>query len=235
MSEADWTELSDGLSAGSLISGVTAGLVVPPGGGSFVYGFNSLDVSPGARGLFVNLTNFAPMAKGGSITGAIQRGLSGGPTGFAPMLYIGLQGPSVNDQGYLLGLADGDPAHVLLKKGTIVAGLADLAPDPPANGILRRSTGTKAIDEWVHLRLDMVFNDNGDVVLKVFENDLDAQPLGVAPVWLAIAGMADFIDDVLQVNSGSAPLTSGRGGFAFQKDDVTRRGALDHLTLSRQL
>jgi hypothetical protein len=235
MAEADWTVLSDGISTASLKRNVTPEATPPPGGGSFTFGFNSLDLTVGASGLFVNLTNFAPMAKGGRITGAIQRGLGGGPTGFAPMFFIGLQGPSVNDQGYLLGLGDEDPAHIVLKKGTIVTGLADLAPAPPSNGILRRSTKTVAIGEWLHLRLDMVVNLTGDVVLKVFENDLDTNPLSGAPVWTAITGMDDFIDDNLQVATGSAPFTSGRAGNAFYTEDVTRRGYIDHVTLERQL
>ncbi len=235
MSEADWSVLNDGIATASLKRNVTPGTTPPPGGGSFTFGFNSLDLTVGASGLFVNLTNFAPMAKGGKITGAVQRGLSGGPTGFAPLFFLGLQGPSVNDVGYLLGLADADPAHIVLKKGTIVTGLPDLAPDAPSNGILRRSTKTVELDEWVHLRIDMIVNLTGDVVLKVFENDLDVNPLSGAPVWTAIAGMADFIDDNLQVATGTAPLTSGRAGKAFFTQDVTRRGFFDHVTLDRQL
>jgi hypothetical protein len=123
----------------------------------------------------------------------------------------------------------------VLKKGTIVTGLPDLAPDAPANGILRRSTKTVALGEWLHLRFDMVVNDTGDVVLKIFENDLDVNPLGSAPSWVAITGMDDFIDDNLQVATGSAPFTSGRAGKAFFTEDVTRRGYFDHVTLERQL
>lgn len=227
--------LNDGIATASLKRNVTPDATPPPGGGSFTFGFNSLDLTVGASGLFVNLTNFAPMAKGGKITGAIQRGLGGGPTGFAPMFFIGLQGPSVNDLGYLLGLSDADPAHIVLKKGTIVTGLADLAPDAPANGILRRSTKTVAIGEWIHLRLDMIVNLTGDVVLKIFENDLVANPLSGAPVWTAIAGMDDFIDDNLQVATGTAPFASGRAGKAFFTQDVTRRGFFDHVALDRQL
>lgn len=234
MAEADWTPLNDGIATASLKRNVTPDELAP-GGGLFSFGFNSLDLTVGASGLFVNLTNFAPMTKGGRITGAIQRGISGGPLGFAPFFFIGLQGPSVNDAGYLLGVADEDPGHIVLKKGTIVTGLPDLAPAPPANGILRRSTKTVELGEWLHLRLDMVVNLTGDVVLKVFENDLDVNPLGSPPVWTAIAGMDDFIDDNLQVATGTPPLTSGRAGKAFFTQDVTRRGFFDHVTLERQL
>ncbi len=235
MAEADWTELTDGLVIATVDRGVTTGIARPPGGGSFVHGFNSLIVATGAVGLFANQTNFAPMAKGASVRGAIKRLVSGGPTGFSPFMFAGHQGTSVNDSGYLLGLADSDPYHLVLKKGVLGTGVPDLVPDAPNNGILLRSTSTFSLDTWHHLRLDMIVNDNGDVLLQVFENDLSANPLGGAPVWVAVPGMVEFVDDTLQINSGSAPFTSGRGGFAFHTVDVTRRGAFDHMEIFRQL
>jgi len=235
MSEADWTELNDSLGSGSIKRGVSAGFTPPNGGGSFVYGFHSLDTSIGGVGSFVNLVDFAPMAKGGRITGAIKRAASGGPLGFSAFLFIGLQGPSINDEGYMLGLSDADPSRIVLRKGVLSAGLPDLAP-AAGNGILRRSTSSVDIDAdaWTHLRLDMIFNDVGDVRLQVFQNDLAAHALGTAPTWTAIPGMTEFVDDSLGVNSGSAPFTSGRAGFCFRSSDVTRRALFDHLEVRRQ-
>jgi len=43
------------------------------------------------------------------------------------------------------------------------------------------------------------------------------------------------IDDQLGINSGSQPLTSGRGGFGMSVKDVTRRAYFDHLELFRQV
>jgi hypothetical protein len=73
------------------------------------------------------------------------------------------------------------------------------------------------------------------VVLHVFQNDLEAQPLGASPDWQPVGGMAEFIDDHLGINSGSQPLTSGRGGFGCAFTDVTRRAFFDHIELMRQL
>jgi hypothetical protein len=233
MAETDWTFLNDGLDAATVDRGVTTGIARPPGGGSFVFGFNSLSTAQGAVALFTNQLNFAPMAKGGSVRGAIQRGVSGGPLGFSPFLFAGLQGPSVNDLGYLLGLGDGDPHHVVLRKGVLSGGLPDIPPG--TQGVLRRSTGTFMPGAWVHLRLDMVVNLNGDVLLQVFQNDLVANPLGGAPSWQPVAGMSEFIDDALGINSGTQPFTSGRSGFGFFTKDVTRRGFLDHVEVYRQL
>jgi hypothetical protein len=233
LAETDWTFLNDGLDGATVDRGVTTGIARPPGGGSFVFGFNSLSTAPGAVGLFTNQVNFAPMAKGGSVRGAIQRGVSGGPLGFAPFLFVGLQGPSVNDLGYLLGLGDGDPHHIVLRKGALVGGLPDIPPGP--QGVLRRSAATFMPATWLHLRLDMVVNLDGDVLLQVFRNDLAAHPLGTAPDWQPVPGMDEFIDDALGINSGSQPYTSGRAGFGFTARDVTRRGFLDQVEVYRQL
>lgn len=235
MAEADFTELTSSLSSGSVDRGVTAGITPPNGGGSFVHGFNSLDTTNGVVGLFCNLVDFAPMAKGGSIRMAMKRGKGGGKTNFAPFVFIGASGSGVGDQGYLLGLGDSDPSRIVLRKGIISAGLPDaVITAPPTNGVLRKSTATILEDVWVHLRLDMIVNDNGDVVLNVYRNDLIGPNDVTAPDWQAIPGMAQFIDDSLGVNSGTPALTSGRAGWAFQTKDVTRRAFFDHLEILRQ-
>ncbi len=243
MAESNWTLLTGVLSAGSVARAASAGFTPPPGGDDFVFGFNSLDVSSGSVGYFCNQLGFAPMPKGGSIRGCIKRGLSGGQTGFAPFFFFTLTGSTVGDKGYLLGLGDADPSHLILRKGTISTGLSDLAPAPSTNGILRRSTSTIARDTWVHLRMDVIVNTNGDVRLAVFQNNLITNPLDGAPSWQPVAGMTDdngggiytsFVDDALGVNSGSPPLTSGRAGFAFWTSDVTRRAYFDHIVVEAQ-
>ena len=132
MAEADWTYLNDGLDIATVDRGVTAGIARPPGGGSFLYAFNSLSAVEGAVGLFANLASFAPMAKGGSIRGVVQRGPGGGPTGFSPFLFLCCQGNSVNDSAYLLGLSDDDPHRIVLRKGAVTVGL------PTADEVQRR-------------------------------------------------------------------------------------------------
>lgn len=231
MAEADWTYLNDGLDIATVDRGVTAGIARPPGGGSFLFAFNSLAAVQGAVGLFCNLVDFAPMAKGASIRGCVQRGPGGGPTGFSPFMFLSCQGNSVNDTAYLLGLSDDDPHRIVLRKGAVAVGI----PDSEGPNVLLASGESFSQGTWLHLRLDVIVNDNGDVVLKVLRNDLGAHPLGSPPDWQPVPGMVEFIDDHLGINSGSQPLTSGRGGFGMAVADVTRRGYFDHLELLRQV
>jgi len=238
VAEANWTQLGNSLAAGDVSRGVTAGVTPPYGGGTYIFGFNSRTSVAGAVGYSANQANFGPLRNdlanptGGSIRGAIQRGVSAGPLSFAPMLFIGLQNAvpygTVNDQGYLLGLSEDDPHEIILRKGAPAGGLL-----PTASGVLRRSTAQYLPGVWLHLRLDMIVNPNGDTVLKVFQSDLDTN-LVTAPVWAAIAGMDDIIDDALGINTESLPFSGGFAGFAFQTQDVSRRGFVDQIQLLRQ-
>lgn len=232
MAESDYTQLDDDLDEASMPRGVTTGIPRPNGGGNFVLGFNSRVTSPGAAGYFVNKVNYSPTLKGASIRGCLVRYLSGGPTGFAPMLFTALQGTSVNDVGYLIGLENDSPARVVIRKGTIATGLPATALG--VNGILARSTIAFTLAQWAQLRLDAITQPNNEVLLQAFYNDLDQNPFHT-PVWTPIPGISDFVDDALQINTGSAPLLDGRGGFAFQTQDVTRRGAFKQIEFWRQL
>ena len=151
--------------------------------------------------------------------------------GFSPFLFIGCQGDSVNDTSYMLGLSDEDPFRIVLRKGAIAVGI----PDSDGNGVLLASGQSFRQAVWLHIRLDMIANQNGDVLLRCFSNDLQSRPLGEPPDWKPIPGMELFVDDVTGVNSGVPPLPSGRAGFAFAVSDVTRRGYFDHLEVARQL
>lgn len=243
MGETDWTYLTDALDAGQLDRGATSGATPPNGGGSFVFGWNSLVTAQGAAGKFTNQTGFAPTGalKGGSIRGAIKRGVSAGDINFAPFFFLQGQGTSVNDYAYILGLSDEEPAHIVLAKKTIVSGLPT-SPAAGADAILQVSSATFAKDTWLHLRLDAVVNANGDVLLQAFQNDLDSNAV-TSPVWTTIGGMSSaFVDDQLGVNSSLAgvdaaaiqPFTSGRMGVAFFSKDISRRGWFDHVECFKQ-
>lgn len=242
MSESNWTVATSSLSTGDVDRGVTGGIDRPNGGGSFTYGFNSLAVADGAVALFANQAGFAPTASGMRISGAMKRHPGGGPTGWASFLFAGLQGSGVDDVGYMLGLSDASPAKIILRKGALNEGFPSETVDPSVNGVLAIGTVSVAQDTWVHLRLDMVVNLNGDVILNVFESDLVANPV-TAPVFAPVPGMdvldagsgRAFFDDTLGVNSGSQPFLLGRVGFGFRVENVARRSFFDHITVGKQL
>jgi hypothetical protein len=227
MAESDWTVAEDSPDINTIKRGNTAGIDDPPGGDGFVYGFNSRVVVEGASAIFYNGEDFAPYEEGASIRAAIQKGASGGVAGYTPLLFLGLQGNSVNDDAYMLCLQNNNPARLLLVKGPLSTG--------PAGTVLRTSDATFAIGEWMHLRLDAIVNGNGDVVLAVRKNNLATNELNEAPVWEAVAGMGDFVDDQLAVNSGSDPLVGGRAGVGMWTTEVTRRAYMTHVELIRQV
>lgn len=236
MASADWTELTGGLGSADLARGATSGTTKPNGGGTFTFAMNTLTNTPGSYGRRATPqapnTNFAPLPSGGDISAAMVRAASGGTTGWAVFAFLGLQSGDVGASGYLLGLSSGNPCHIELRKGLLSGGLPDESPGG-INRILRQSAEVVAIGTWMHLRLEMVVNANNDVILNCYKSDLLVNPVS-APIWVPIAGMASFVDDVAGINTGSAPLTSGHAGFGGKFDDITRRAFVDHLTLARQ-
>lgn len=244
MGQADWKELDGVLAAASLRRGVvfgTGSFTPPSGGGSFIFGYNSLANVKGAHGMYVDLTGFTPTGDGlpppsggGIVRGAVKRVASPGAKGFSPMLFFACQGspPSVNDYAYLLGLSDADPYEIVLAKAPIVAGLAEADSNVM---ILRRSSAQYNLgdERWHHLELEVIVEPNGDVLLKAQASDLALHPV-TAPSFQPIPGIDPFVDDNLYVNTGSAPLWGGYVGWAFAVDgSINRRGAFDALQAYR--
>jgi hypothetical protein len=229
MGATDFTELTDGADLSAVDRGVTAG-VTPPwvGGGSFLFGFNSLGAAQGTVGFRHNAASFAPMAKGARVEGAMFRSPAGALTGFSHFIFAGLQDTLVGADGYLLGLEDANPARIVLVKGSVSAGI----PQATVTNSLRRSAAFFNPGQYVHLRLDMVVNGTGDVVLNVRRNQ---QALDVVPVWNTEPGLERFIDDTLGINSGTSPFLSGHAGYGFSSAVVSARGFLDQLAIARQL
>ena len=62
---------------------------------------------------------------------------------------------------------------------------------------------------WFHLRLEVLVNPHGGVILAVKRSTVDV----TAPVWAAVAGMADYSDDALGIISGTVPLLTGFRGI----------------------
>lgn len=227
MASADWTVAEDSLDENTVRRAATTAIVPPSGGGDFVFAFNSLLPAEGASALFHNADNFAPYTRGASIRACLQKGAGGGATGYTPLLFLNLQGESVNDDAYVLGYTDGEPHKIALWKGALSGGIPTT--------VLRQSDESFLLGVWHHLRLDATYNDNGDVILRVYRNDLAAHPLGGAPVWTEIPGLTEIVDDPTGITTGSLPLVGGRGGFGLYTEEVTRRGYVAHVELLRQL
>jgi len=233
MSSADWTDTGDSASSSSILRKVSAGYPLPNGGGTFARGAKSILSGAAAWAQYANITGFAPSAanKGGWISAAIQRGLSSGLTGFSPFLFICLGGTTNASNAYILGLGDADPSHFILRKGDLATGCPDVAVG--LQGVLRRSTNTYDVEEYYHLKLEAVVNGTGDVVLNVYQSNLNSYAVD-SPTWAAVTGMAQVIDDAAGINTGSVPYTSGYFGYGFRTDNINRVVFFDHIAMAVQ-
>ena len=248
MARSDWAVMNgslDGATWGgaTVLRDATFGGVTPPGGSPAVFAFNSIESVIGSVGVMSQLTGFAPTTSGAEIQACFQKGVSGGSNGFSTFLFLCSTGSNVSDTAYLLGLEDAEPARIVLAKGVINSGIPN-STDTPTK-ILRTSTQRYYQNEWVHLRFQAITQPSGDVVLRMYQNDVNSHPLDNPSFWVwneiefndgwnARFGNGYFIDDVTGVNSGSAPLTSGYVGYAFQTEEIARRAYFDHIALTLQ-
>lgn len=239
MAEVDWGDLTGtALGPADVARGVSSAFTkAHADAGTYVYGFRSSSSSVGFAGKYCNLANFAPIAgvrKGASIRACVKRYASGG--NYAPIFGI-MQGTDpATAAGYFLGLSASDAYQIVLKKGVPAAGLtvADA-------GVLRYST--EAFEDvgdsqavWFHLRIDILVNPHGEVVLNVYEHDVQTYGLGGAGSWNAITGMASFIDDPMGVMSESTPYLDGF--YAFYGLYTAAAGSIalfDHFEVFRQI
>lgn len=232
MAQSDWTILADTLSDGACKRGVTSGIAAPNGGGTFVYACNSLDATVGAFGMAITIPSFGQLSKGASIRGCIQRGVGGGNVGFSPFLFASLQGAnaSATNVCYMLGLSDDDPSRIVLAKGPLSGGVHSHSHQV----VKAKGTESFSIGTWVHLRMDVIQNSNGDVVINCFRNDLTNNALS-SPVWNSVVGMSQLIDDIAQINTGSEPLDGGYAGIGFASSAPARRSYFDGIELYKQV
>ena len=238
MAEVDWTFI--GADAATIRRGVTAAFTPPPANATnkFVFGFHSQVDSAAQSAMYLNKTNFAPLkndagsATGGVIQAALQRAPSTYTTGFSIGMFMCLQGTDVGQYAYVLGLSDNYPHEVVLAKCTLKA---DLKVD--ASYVLKKGSATYNPGTWVHLRLEVIVNPNGDVVLRALQNDLNSNKVD-SPSWQSISGIDDFIDDSLGINAASTghpqPLAGGYAGVFFSSTKSGCRALVDHVVVMRQ-
>lgn len=227
MAQADFTELVGSAPSGTIRRAVSAAYPKPAGGGTFARGFNSQSNAVSVVAYYHVGVGFTPTSLGGDISSAIQRGLSTGKTGFSPFIFICLTGNNVSDRAYMLGLGDGDPSHIILRKGDIASGIPNVSVGE--QGVLRKSADAYPDQQYQHLRLEAVVNGNGDVVLNCYRSNLLVTPVNQPAIWVPIPGMSTFIDDAGGIESGTLPLTSGYLGYGFRSSDISRRAYFDHI------
>jgi hypothetical protein len=237
MAQADWTAFNatthHGLDDGDVAKGVSNAFTKPNGGGDFVHAFHSLQPTIGVAGWYYSgLSAFNPIAtnKGGSIRAAMNRYAAG--TKYAPVIGFMAGTDLAAANAYVLGLSDSDPYQIVLRKGMVTGGL-----DPTAADVLRASDESWSSNtKWLHLRLDIIVNPQGDVVLNVSQNDLDVNTVD-SPAWQVVSGMDSFIDDAGGVLTGTAPLIAGFRGFFghFNNGEAGKVSLFDHVELLRQL
>ena len=214
IAEADWATLTGtALSSGDVIRGVTNAFTAPtPGVGATVFGFHAITTQTGVAGYYTDLSLFNPIdgtLKCGSIRAAMKKYSAGGT--YAPFIGFLIGTDPATAQAYTLALSEGTSFNIVLKKGYPGNGFSVVSATDTTT--LRSSTAAytyvgDSIDYWFHLRLDVLVNPHGEVVISVFASDLDVH-LVTTPSWTAIAGMDDYIDDSLGVLSGSAPYLTG--------------------------
>lgn len=201
MGQADWTELTNVLAAGVVRRGVSMAPAFAAPDGNFIFGMHSLLSTAGVVAQRNNQAGFTPSAAGkaGVVEACIRR--YNVTLGYAP--FIGLLDNLDVDvaKGYLLGLSDEASYKICLKKGLVAEDI--LSTD---SGVLRSSTTAYTVSQWHHLKLEVVLNPQGDIVLNCYANDLDTYAPGSA-VWTAIGGMDRYVDDSLGILQGALPYT----------------------------
>jgi hypothetical protein len=233
MATGDWTTVSGAMAIGSdVAAGMTSGVDKPNGGGAYCYvarslagaGVFALRATPASPN-----TGFDPMAKGGEISAALKAS-----SGAAPFLFFALQAPTVGATAYTIGL---DPTGRIR--------FAKTALDGSSASVSVTGTRVYAPGTWVHLRLEVVANTNGDVIVNAGESDLAAHPVD-APSWTPVEGFSPIggplpspllvlVDDVAAVNSGSLPLVGGRAGFGARFSTKDQRAGFDQIFVAKQL
>jgi len=239
MAQADWSELTgSALVSGVVAKGVTAAYTVPNGGTLFTFALHAIASGSGVAGMSCALSGFAPITgskKAGTISCAVSRYTSG--TTCAPVFGLIKGTDPATAQGYLLALTSETSYRIGLYKGAPGSG----GFTSTGANLLRVSTeaftdvGASA-DTWKHLRLDVLVNPHSEVVLNVYENDLATNAV-TAPVWVAIGGMSQYIDDSVGKNTGSLPHLDGFYAFfgMYTNNNVGDMSLFDHIEVARQL
>lgn len=227
MGSSDWADLSNALTGGDVIQGVTMMLMGQSGiDGDFVYGLRSAAACTGFAGKVCNVTGFHPITTAkrmGVARARIRKHTS--IAGYSAFVFFTNSLDAATAEAYMLGVSDGTAPNIMLRRGTLAGGLAN------DSSYLRKSTAPVQNAAWLDLKLEAVYNPQNDVVLNVLQNT------GTIAVeqWTAVAGMAQYIDDALGYSYGSPPPTGQfYVGFGMTVSNVEGAVALfDYIQISK--
>lgn len=237
MAESNWTDCAgSSLDTATIDRGVSAAFTRPSGGGSMLFGMRTLVSAAGAGGMYYNASGFAPFTgsrKGGSISGCIKRFSSS--TKFAPYLALLTDTDLSSAQGYMVALTQESSYKIGLFKGNPAAGFSATAAACLASSSASFTDVGDAAAAWFQLKLDVIVNPHGEVVLNVFRNDLNTN-FCTAPSWEAVAGLSQFIDDSLGHFSGTSPHLDGFYGHKgmYTNGQAGDLALYDQIVVSRQ-
>lgn len=233
MGSTNWSDLDNQATDADILAKVTMAPSFYPVDGSFTFGFRSLSASPLFRGKLYNEAGFYPLAasKGGAIHAYMRKDspLTGVAT-FAPMIFFCDDKDYANDpEGYILGLSEGAPYNIVFKKGKLSTGLkADAGA-----GIIVGDVSYAAA-QWIGLKLDFIFNPQGDLVFNIFQ-DSNVDPAD--PLWERPDGFpTSIVDDNLGKYTGTVPNTAQMfAGFGMYSAQIDCYTAFDFIRMRRQL
>jgi hypothetical protein len=238
MAEADWTTITNALTSPNVREGVTMAFqLAHADAGAYCYAIHSINAVTGFAGKRCEIADFNPVAalKGGSISAAFKKYSSN--AAYAPMIGLINGVDALSAEGYFLGLTSGSSYHIGLKKGSMNAQMSGSGSDILSLSDAAYTAVGNSQTGWFHLRLDVLVNPHGEVILNVYENDyLINGVTGAAGNWAAIPGMSQVIDDPTGIMTGKAPYTSGLF-FVFGTFIENAGGSValfDHIEISRQ-
>lgn len=228
MGSADWTSPVNELAAGDVVRNVTM-MLIGSGeiDGSFVYGFRAITDEAGFAGKLCNVAGFNPITaalKLGTIRAMMRKHTS--LDGYSAMVFFANGSDVETAEGYMLGISEGTTPNLILKRGLLNSGLSQ------SGSYLRKSTTPVSCATWYDVKLEAVYNPQGDIVLNCWINEGTI----ASPVWAAIPGMAQVIDDSLGYLSGDEPPTGNfYPGFGMHVNAESGAVALfDYVQISKQ-
>jgi len=230
MAQADWERLTlNTIDESDISQGISTDASFSPPHGSTCFGFHVLSPVTGVAGYVTSLADYGPItnSKGGTVIACMRKYVKN--RGYAPVIFF-VNGKDVSSaKGYILGLSEGYPYKIVLRKGLLIGGL-----DETSDGLLGASEASYDDNDWHNLLLVVTVNLHGDVVVRV-RKDADP-PTPTGPSWSAVNGIDDVIDDVLGAVTGDLPITGDfYAGFGhYNSGESGRLSLFDYFRVSRQ-